>query len=87
MIAVLNDTPTARAMLAALPVNGNANTWGDEVYFSIPGDMQEDNAWEVADKGEIAYCPPDRAFRIFFCPTPVRRGGEIGAASLVTGSL
>src|SRR5271167_2088176 len=29
------DTPTARAIMAALPLEGSALTWGEEVYFDI----------------------------------------------------
>lgn len=34
--AQLNDTPTAEAIYAALPVESRVNTWGDEIYFHIP---------------------------------------------------
>src|SRR5258706_301757 len=34
--AILEDTPTARALAAALPVKPKAQTWGEEVYFEIP---------------------------------------------------
>ena len=37
VLATLGDSPTATAVLAALPVTGRASTWGDEVYFGDPG--------------------------------------------------
>ncbi len=34
--AELMDTPTAKAVLAALPVTSGVLTWGEEVYFDVP---------------------------------------------------
>jgi uncharacterized protein len=36
MEAELNDSPTAKQVIAALPIKTSFNTWGDEIYFSIP---------------------------------------------------
>ena len=33
--AELNDSPTARAIVAALPIEARANRWGGEIYFTI----------------------------------------------------
>ena len=32
----LRDTPTGRALAQALPFEGEAQRWGDEIYFSVP---------------------------------------------------
>ncbi len=34
LLAELGDTPTARALLKALPCESTARTWGDEVYLA-----------------------------------------------------
>lgn len=81
--AVLNDTPTATAIWEALPIEARANTWGDEIYFSIPVDRSEDNAVAVVSSGDLGYWPPGNAFCIFFGPTPASRGDEIRPASPV----
>jgi hypothetical protein len=84
MEARLNDSPTARLIWEALPVAGQANTWGDEIYFTIPVQAEEapDARADVA-VGELGYWPVGEAFCIFFGPTPVSTGGEPRAASPV----
>lgn len=81
--ATLAETPTAEAIRRALPIRGQASTWGDEIYFAIPVDADEDDARTVVNVGDLAYWPPGSAFCIFFGPTPASRGGEIRPASPV----
>jgi hypothetical protein len=70
--AELNDSPTARLIWDALPIEGRANRWGDEIYFEIPVKTgQEPDAREEVAVGELGYWPVGHAFCIFFGPTPV----------------
>lgn len=82
--AVLNDTQTAQAVGNALPITAAANTWGDEIYFSIPVNADLEQGQEVVDLGDLGYWPPGRAFCIFFGLTPASRDAEIRPASAVT---
>ena len=59
------------------------NTWGEEIYFGIPVDIQLEDGQEVVDSGDLGYWPPGHAFCIFFGPTPVSGEGEIRAAGPV----
>lgn len=82
--AGLNDSDTANAMWDALPITGRVQTWGDEIYFSIPVDVDEaDDAEETVEVGAIAYWPPGNALCLFWGPTPMSAPGEIRPASAV----
>jgi hypothetical protein len=81
--AEINDTKTADIIWQALPVQSTVNTWGEEIYFGIPVDIDLENGQEVVESGDIGYWPPGKAFCIFFGPTPASRGDEIRAASPV----
>jgi hypothetical protein len=84
LIAELNDTPTAQAIWEALPIENLVQRWGDEIYFEILVEMQQEpEARMDMAVGEIAYWPPGSAFCIFFGPTPASRGKQPRAASNV----
>ena len=81
--AVLNESATAEAIWDALPIEERASTWGDEIYFGIPVHLDEQEAKEVVDMGDLGYWPPGHAFCLFFGRTPMSRGNEIRPASPV----
>jgi len=82
--AELNDTFTAKAISNILPITAAANTWGDEIYFSMPITLELENGQEVVDLGDLGYWPPGGAFCIFYGLTPASQGDEIRTASAVT---
>ena len=77
------NTKTSEALWSALPIEGSANRWGDEIYFGIPVTVGLEEAQQTVDVGDIGYWPPGKAFCIFFGQTPASKGKEPRAASPV----
>jgi len=77
VIADLRHCPTVTKVLAVLPCKANANTWGDEVYFSLPVAAQlEPDAEQVVDPGSVCFWVDGSALALPFGPTPVSKGRE-----------
>lgn len=74
---------TAKAIWEKLPIEARASRWGEEIYFSIPVYLDEENAQPTVELGDLGYWPPGNSFCIFFGPTPVSRGDEIRPANPV----
>ncbi|MFP4588791.1 MAG: cyclophilin-like fold protein [Candidatus Acetothermia bacterium] len=87
--AELNETQTASAVGDLLPLSGSGKLWGDEIYFPIPLEMENEKPKKDLTVGDLAYWPQGNAFCIFFGPTPASEGDEPRPASPVTvfGSL
>ncbi len=77
VFGVLNDTPTSKRLFESLPCSSAANTWGEEVYFSVPVQAElEPDAREVVPPGTICFWVQGRSLAIPFGPTPVSRADE-----------
>ena len=74
----LNHSATATALWSALPLESPAQTWGAEVYFSVPLDCPLDDAQATVPSGAVGYWPPGRAVCLFFGQQPVSPVNIIG---------
>jgi hypothetical protein len=74
---------TRAAIEGALPMEGHATRWGDELYFRTPVDVPGENGQKVVPEGAIGYWPRGDAVCLFWGPTPASVGEEPRAASAV----
>jgi hypothetical protein len=70
--ATLADTPTARALIAALPLKSSASTWGEEVYFDVPVEAKlEADARQIVEPGAVCFWTEGGALALPFGRTPI----------------
>jgi uncharacterized protein len=75
--ATLDDTPTARALVSALPLTARAQTWGEEVYFEIPVKAAIDRgAKQVVPPGTVCYWTEGSSLALPWGRTPISEGRE-----------
>ena len=79
--AELNDSKTANNIKKILPISNTVNIWGDEIYFQIDINDDENNAKEIVELGDVGFWPPGNAFCLFFGLTPLSQKDEIKPAS------
>jgi hypothetical protein len=75
--ANLRETPTSKQILAALPCEASASTWGEEVYFELPVRARlEDDAEQVVEPGTVCFWVQGSSLALPFGPTPASKGDE-----------
>jgi len=69
---LLTDTApnTCTKFWQALPLKVNLSTWGDELYGTIPVDIDAENPREEFEVGDIAYWLQGSGFCILYGRTP-----------------
>jgi hypothetical protein len=84
LYAILAATPTADAVWDALPLQGAAQRWGEEVYLDVALSLPlEAGARSEVAVGDLGYWPQGPAIALFFGPTPASTGPAPVAASPV----
>ena len=80
----LNRTKTADRLFALLPLRGDGDFWGEEIYFDVKVELPEESPKEEVEAGDVAYWRPGTAICLFFGRTPASTGEAPRAASPVT---
>lgn len=68
---ILNDTKTAQKIYEILPQESKINTWGEEIYFSLPIKLKNELPTLNVEEGDVAWWPEGSCFCIFFGRTPI----------------
>ena len=77
LTAALDDTPTARAVVAVLPAKAKAQTWGEEVYFELPVAAKlEAGAKQVVPAGSVCFWVEGSSLALPWGRTPISEGKE-----------
>jgi len=68
----LLDTPTAKALAAALPFVSRAQTWGEEIYFTTPVSAKlEADAKQIVEPGTVCFWTEGNALALPYGRTPI----------------
>lgn len=74
---------TVNEILEALPIQGKAMTWGEEIYMVVPFRIPTEMASINVSIGDIAYWPDGPAICFFYGKTPSSKSDSPEAFSPV----
>lgn len=79
-----DENPETRAAIErALPIEGEATRWGEELYIRTDIDVPAESPRSELEPGALAYWPQGNAVCLFWGPTPASTDGSPRAASPV----
>jgi hypothetical protein len=83
-VELTDECPETRAAIErALPIEGEATRWGEELYVGTGVDVPAENARAEVERGSLAYWPRGNVVCLFWGPTPASTGDEPRATSPV----
>lgn len=75
--ANLRETSSVEQLVAVLPCETIAQTWGEEVYFELPVRIApEPGALQVVEPGTVCFWVQGKSLALPYGPTPVSTGDE-----------
>lgn len=67
-----DDSPSVTALLEALPFESRASTWGEEVYFEAPLNLDlEPDARQVVEPGTVCFWTEGSSLALPYGRTPI----------------
>jgi hypothetical protein len=78
LTVALNGSKTAGELWGALPIESPAQTWGAEVYFTVPVELGPEDPQATVELGAVGYWPPGSAVCLFFGQQPVSPVNIVG---------
>ena len=77
VIANFLEKPSVKQLVAVLPSEALAQTWGEEVYFELPVQMAlEPDARQVVEPGTVCFWVQGSSLALPFGPTPASTGED-----------
>ncbi len=79
---------TAKKVYQSLPIEGKANVYLEEIYFTIPVIMDHENPSVKSKCGDVSYWPPGNAFCVFYGDSqPASEVNHIGSITENLGEI